>query len=1066
MKKCFLTLVVFAFSIFVFSTLSWAQCPEDPNDRGECDTLNVICLDCEQSPGSGPYLVRFPLLVTHDQIDYIDSIGGFVIPLTWTHTNPTKYCSLTSYNNDMCVGTACVGLPPWVLSIFRHVIEDEDTVMHNRMMDLSWKPYPYGPNKEDWDTKILELSEDPAYMHMALAASGSDDHWWWEGDRVLLATLTFRIEDTMHVCLDTTFWPPSGRLKFGRFDAETYVPRDNLPHCFWIGPSQIRVTSPNGGENWGVGTIQEITWLSENFDGADVKIEYSTNSGTDWDSVINSTPNTGSYSWPIPDMPSEYCRVKVSDADDGEPYDSSDADFSIAPPPDFTIEVDPDTQEVQAGNSVNFDVILESLYGFAASCTLTATDLPLDASESFNPNPLVPPGTSDLQINTAVTTPPDTYTVTVTASEIDKGMVHSDTLVLIVTPPPPDFTIEVDPDTQEVQAGNSVNFDVILESLYGFAASCTLTATDLPLDASESFNPNPLVPPGTSDLQINTAVTTPPDTYTVTVTASEIDKGMVHSDTLVLIVTPPPPDFTIEASPETLEVPQGGEGSYEVILTALYGFDSPCTLTVSGLPDDASGEFDPPTLVPTDTSALTITVAETTPTGTCTLTITGTELVPPGKNQVERSVDVVLVVLPPGDFAIDVFPATLRLPRGQDRSYTVVLESISGFDSPCSLRVTGLPEGVVGTFVDSTLVPTDSTELNIFVPDTADTGTHTLTITATEMVDGKQIEHTKDVTLIVTLATWSFYIEAYPDTQKVVVGDSTTYEVGMFANTGFSAPCTLSIESGLPSGATFHFDPEVILPDSTSILTIITTGSTPAEMYELIIKGVVNPKQWDTTTAILMVQDFTISAAPDTQYVTQGEAVGYEVKLNSLFGFDEPCTLFVSDLPAPPDSGVFDEVVFTPTDSTTLNVYTTAETDTGWYTLTITAQRMPGAKPNGLEHSIQVVLKVEEPGDAGDWTDNPNAPKSFALFQNQPNPFNPETKISYYLPRACQVKLTIYNVLGQRVKTLFDGHQDAGTQTLLWDGRSDDGVQLSSGIYFYRLQADNFHQTKKMTLVK
>jgi len=213
-------------------------------------------------------------------------------------------------------------------------------------------------------------------------------------------------------------------------------------------------------------------------------------------------------------------------------------------------------------------------------------------------------------------------------------------------------------------------------------------------------------------------------------------------------------------------------------------------------------------------------------------------------------------------------------------------------------------------------------------------------------------------------------------------------------------------------------------------------------------------------------KDFTISAAPDTQYVTQGEAVGYEVKLNSLFGFDEPCTLFVSDLPAPPDSGVFDEAVLTPTDSTTLNVYTTAETDTGWYTLTITAQRMPGAKPNGLEHSIQVVLKVEEPGDAGDWTDNPNAPKSFALFQNQPNPFNPETKISYYLPRACQVKLTIYNVLGQRVKTLFDGHQDAGTQTLLWDGRSDDGVQLSSGIYFYRLQADNFHQTKKMTLVK
>ena len=212
-------------------------------------------------------------------------------------------------------------------------------------------------------------------------------------------------------------------------------------------------------------------------------------------------------------------------------------------------------------------------------------------------------------------------------------------------------------------------------------------------------------------------------------------------------------------------------------------------------------------------------------------------------------------------------------------------------------------------------------------------------------------------------------------------------------------------------------------------------------------------------------QGFTISAAPDTQYVTGGQAVGYKVKLTDLCEFDDPCTLFVSGLPNPPDSGVFDTTILTPTDSTILNVYTSAQTDTGWYTLIIVAQRMSGAS-GGLQHGVEVVLRVEEPSDAGDWTDNPNAPKSFTLFQNQPNPFNPETKISYYLAKACQVRLTIYNVLGQRVKTLFDGHQDVGTQTLLWDGRGDDGVQLSSGIYFYRLQAANFHQTKKMILMK
>jgi len=436
------------------------------------------------------------------------------------------------------------------------------------------------------------------------------------------------------------------------------------------------------------------------------------------------------------------------------------------------------------------------------------------------------------------------------------------------------------------------------------------------------------------------------------------------------------------------------------------------------------------------------------------------------KNQLKDSVQVFLVVRPPGNFTMDVSPDTMRLIRGAERSYTVMLTSFSGFNSPCTLTVTGLPEGVEGTFDLTVLVPTDSTKLNIFVSDTADTGLYTLTVFATEMGGEKALQDSEQVTLIVMFGTWEFYLEADPDTQKVVVGDSTTYEVVMVANTGFFAPCTLSIESGLPPGATFSFDPEVILPDSTSILTIVTTGSTPAGIYDLTIMAIVNPKQWNIITVILMVQDFTISATPDTAYVIRGQSVGYWVRLNSLFGYDDPCTLIVSGLPDPPDSGVFDQVTLIPTDSTTLTVYTSTETDTIWHTLTLTAQRMPGAKPDGLERSIQVMLKVNEPSDAGDWADNPNAPKSFALFQNQPNPFNPETKISYYLPRACQLRLTIYNVLGQRVRTLFDGHQDAGIQTLLWDGRNDDGVQLSSGIYFYRLQADDFHQTKKMTLVK
>lgn len=90
----------------------------------------------------------------------------------------------------------------------------------------------------------------------------------------------------------------------------------------------------------------------------------------------------------------------------------------------------------------------------------------------------------------------------------------------------------------------------------------------------------------------------------------------------------------------------------------------------------------------------------------------------------------------------------------------------------------------------------------------------------------------------------------------------------------------------------------------------------------------------------------------------------------------------------------------------------------------------------------------------------------FSLFDNYPNPFNPETRISYFLPKACQVKLEIYNILGQRIRTLVDEDQSAGKKEIIWDGKNESGEQVASGVYFYNLQAGNFVQTKKMVLIR
>jgi hypothetical protein len=93
-------------------------------------------------------------------------------------------------------------------------------------------------------------------------------------------------------------------------------------------------------------------------------------------------------------------------------------------------------------------------------------------------------------------------------------------------------------------------------------------------------------------------------------------------------------------------------------------------------------------------------------------------------------------------------------------------------------------------------------------------------------------------------------------------------------------------------------------------------------------------------------------------------------------------------------------------------------------------------------------------------------PAEFSLSSNYPNPFNPETRISYFIPRVSHVKLQIFNILGQKIRTLVDEDQAAGREGVLWDGRDDQGEQVASGVYLYRLQAGDLSESKKMVLIR
>jgi len=124
--------------------------------------------------------------------------------------------------------------------------------------------------------------------------------------------------------------------------------------------------------------------------------------------------------------------------------------------------------------------------------------------------------------------------------------------------------------------------------------------------------------------------------------------------------------------------------------------------------------------------------------------------------------------------------------------------------------------------------------------------------------------------------------------------------------------------------------------------------------------------------------------------------------------------------------------------------------------LTMTGELSDGAAIEGTDCVV-----IRGGGKSDDGGGLFGEPPSVTLLGNYPNPFNPATEISFSLPSASHVKLEIFNVMGQKVGTLVDGQLEAGEHVVRWDGS-----EAASGVYFYRLQAGDFVETKKMMLLK
>jgi hypothetical protein len=115
--------------------------------------------------------------------------------------------------------------------------------------------------------------------------------------------------------------------------------------------------------------------------------------------------------------------------------------------------------------------------------------------------------------------------------------------------------------------------------------------------------------------------------------------------------------------------------------------------------------------------------------------------------------------------------------------------------------------------------------------------------------------------------------------------------------------------------------------------------------------------------------------------------------------------------------------------------------------------------------ALCIPVSTLNPNDLAD--DKKAVPHVFDLAQNYPNPFNPATVIKYSVARKTHVNIAIYNILGQNVVTLVNEEKDAGAvHEVVWDGNDNNGEQVASGIYFYKMHTTEFVETRKMALMR
>src|SRR6266567_1603110 len=342
----------------------------------------------------------------------------------------------------------------------------------------------------------------------------------------------------------------------------------------------------------------------------------SDNAGATWVRINDDQHQYGITNAAITGDPRIYGRVYIATNGRGIVY----GDLNAAPPtPDFSVSASPASLSINTGASGSSTVTITRVGGFAGAVTCTGTGLPIGVTPNFNPATIPAAGNSTvltLAASGTATLGAANVTITCTSGTLS----HTTAITLTVNAPPtPDFSLSASPANVTVTRGTTASTTITVTPSGGFTGSVALSASGLPAGVTPTFSPTSTT--GTSTLMFTASATATVGTGTVTITG--MSGTLSHTTSITLtVVAPPPPNFTLTASPASLAINQGSTASSTITVAPTGGFNSSMVLSATGLPAGVTAAFNPAST--TTTSTLTFTASSTATLGAATVTVTGT----------------------------------------------------------------------------------------------------------------------------------------------------------------------------------------------------------------------------------------------------------------------------------------------------------------------------------------------------------------------------------------------------------------------------------------------------------